>query len=81
MPPFLPGFPEVSYELKVSFNTTRSLTSSLRFFWQQYCSDLQEIQGVKNDMIAKVLVGFVVFVYRIFPLKGDIKANKDALHF
>lgn len=30
-------------------------------------------------MIAKVLVGFVVFVYRIFPLKGDIKANKDAL--
>lgn len=32
-------------------------------------------------MIAKVLVGFVVFVYRIFPLKGDIKANKDALHF
>lgn len=32
-------------------------------------------------MIAKVLVGFAVFVYRIFPLKGDIKANKDALHF
>ena len=31
-------------------------------------------------MIAKVLVGFVVFVYRIFPLKGDIKATKDALH-
>lgn len=32
-------------------------------------------------MIAKVLVGFVVFVYRIFPLKGDIKLNKDALRF
>lgn len=32
-------------------------------------------------MIAKVLVGFVVFVCRILPLKGAIKANEDALHF
>lgn len=32
-------------------------------------------------MIAKVLVGVAVFVCRIFPLKGDVKANKHALHF
>lgn len=31
-------------------------------------------------MIAKVLVGFAVFVCRILPLKEDIKANKHFLY-